>query len=116
VAARFFHNTADCVFHVQSTVEFYSFDNFKIEKRFKGLCFVSNPVSLQLQIANVYFFLIMQFASSIGYIFIGTSTDVSRYNGEYEHVFETAIGGVTLQAPQVGNIFGKLNVLSEDCL
>ena len=31
----------------------------------------------------------------------GTSTDVSRYAGNYEHVFETTIAGVTIQAPQV---------------
>ena len=31
----------------------------------------------------------------------GTSTDVSRYAGEYEHVFETTTAGVTIQAPQV---------------
>jgi len=32
---------------------------------------------------------------------LGTSTDVSRYDGEYEHVFETTTAGVTIQAPQV---------------
>lgn len=32
---------------------------------------------------------------------VGTSTDVSRYAGEYEHVFETTTAGVTIQAPQV---------------
>ncbi|CAG2221215.1 OPLAH [Mytilus edulis] len=31
----------------------------------------------------------------------GTSTDVSRYAGEYEHVFETTTAGVTIQAPQL---------------
>lgn len=31
----------------------------------------------------------------------GTSTDVSRYDGEYEHVFESTTGGVAIQAPQV---------------
>lgn len=33
--------------------------------------------------------------------FAGTSTDVSRYAGEYEHVFETTTAGVIIQAPQV---------------
>ena len=37
----------------------------------------------------------------IGFDMGGTSTDVSRYAGEYEHVFESTIGGVTIQAPQV---------------
>lgn len=31
----------------------------------------------------------------------GTSTDVSRFAGDYEHVFETTTAGVTIQAPQV---------------
>ena len=35
---------------------------------------------------------------------IGTSTDVSRYSGQYEHVFESTTAGVTIQAPQVFNI------------
>ena len=31
----------------------------------------------------------------------GTSTDVSRYAGTYEHVFESTTAGVTIQAPQL---------------
>ena len=31
----------------------------------------------------------------------GTSTDVSRFAGRYEHVFETTTAGVTIQAPQL---------------
>lgn len=31
----------------------------------------------------------------------GTSTDVSRYAGSYEHVFESTTAGVTIQAPQL---------------
>lgn len=31
----------------------------------------------------------------------GTSTDVSRYDGSFEHVFETITAGVTIQAPQL---------------
>lgn len=27
--------------------------------------------------------------------------DVSRYDGSYEHVFETQVAGITLQAPQL---------------
>ncbi|CAB1349798.1 unnamed protein product [Coregonus sp. 'balchen'] len=30
---------------------------------------------------------------------LGTSTDVSRYAGQYEHVFEATTAAVTLQAP-----------------
>ena len=33
--------------------------------------------------------------------FSGTSTDVSRYAGSYEHVFESTTAGVTIQAPQL---------------
>ena len=31
---------------------------------------------------------------------LGTSTDVSRYAGQYEHVFESMTAGVTIQAPR----------------
>lgn len=31
----------------------------------------------------------------------GTSTDVSRFAGIYEHVFESTTAGVTIQAPQL---------------
>lgn len=34
----------------------------------------------------------------------GTSTDVSRYAGTLEHVHETTTAGVTIQAPQLGEI------------
>ena len=35
------------------------------------------------------------------YLNAGTSTDVSRFAGQYEHVFETTTAGITIQAPQV---------------
>ena len=31
----------------------------------------------------------------------GTSTDVSRYDGSFEHVLESTTAGVTIQAPQL---------------
>ena len=31
----------------------------------------------------------------------GTSTDVSRYGGSFEHVFETTTAGVSIQSPQL---------------
>ncbi|XP_078458013.1 5-oxoprolinase isoform X1 [Lampetra planeri] len=37
----------------------------------------------------------------IGFDMGGTSTDVSRFAGSYEHVFETTTAGVTIQAPQL---------------
>ena len=37
----------------------------------------------------------------IGFDMGGTSTDVTRYAGEFDHVFETTTAGVTIQAPQV---------------
>eukprot|EP00177_Eucheuma_denticulatum_P007592 GFKZ01013813.1.p1 GENE.GFKZ01013813.1~~GFKZ01013813.1.p1 ORF type:complete len:1296 (+),score=166.32 GFKZ01013813.1:184-4071(+) len=37
----------------------------------------------------------------IGFDMGGTSTDVSRYAGRFEHVFETETAGVTIQAPQL---------------
>lgn len=38
---------------------------------------------------------------AIGFDMGGTSTDVSRYAGQYEHVFESTTAGVTIQAPQL---------------
>ena len=35
----------------------------------------------------------------------GTSTDISRYDGDYEHVFESTTAGVSIQAPQVTSIY-----------
>ena len=37
----------------------------------------------------------------IGFDMGGTSTDVSRYDGHLEHVFETTTAGVVVQAPQL---------------
>ena len=37
----------------------------------------------------------------IGFDMGGTSTDVSRYHSNYEHVFETTTAGISIQAPQV---------------
>ncbi|ORY27110.1 putative cytoplasm protein [Naematelia encephala] len=37
----------------------------------------------------------------VGFDMGGTSTDVSRYGGNYEHVFETTTAGVTIQTPQL---------------
>ena len=37
----------------------------------------------------------------IGFDMGGTSTDVSRYSGRYEHVFENTTAGITVQAPQL---------------
>ncbi|KAL7550747.1 hypothetical protein ACHAWF_013965, partial [Thalassiosira exigua] len=37
----------------------------------------------------------------IGFDMGGTSTDVSRYDGMLEHVFETTTAGVSIQAPQL---------------
>uniref|UniRef100_T1DC93 Putative 5-oxoprolinase n=1 Tax=Cupiennius salei TaxID=6928 RepID=T1DC93_CUPSA len=37
----------------------------------------------------------------IGFDMGGTSTDVSRYDGQYDHIYDTAIAGVTIQSPQL---------------
>ncbi|TQV98713.1 hypothetical protein V2A60_007579 [Cordyceps javanica] len=37
----------------------------------------------------------------IGFDMGGTSTDVSRYAGSYDHVFETTTAGVNIQSPQL---------------
>lgn len=46
----------------------------------------------------------MAHVAVIGFDMGGTSTDVSRYDGEYDHVFESVIAGVHIQAPQVRHI------------
>jgi len=42
-----------------------------------------------------------QKAPVIGFDMGGTSTDVSRYDGTWEHVFETVTAGIAIQAPQL---------------
>lgn len=37
----------------------------------------------------------------IGFDMGGTSTDVSRFAGKYEHVYESTTAGITIQAPQL---------------
>ncbi|KAL6260479.1 hypothetical protein P5V15_008004 [Pogonomyrmex californicus] len=37
----------------------------------------------------------------IGFDMGGTSTDVSRYGGNYEHIYESTTAGVAIQAPQL---------------
>ncbi|OCF32026.1 5-oxoprolinase (ATP-hydrolysing) [Kwoniella heveanensis BCC8398] len=37
----------------------------------------------------------------VGFDMGGTSTDVSRFGGQYEHVFETTTAGITIQTPQL---------------
>ncbi|KAI9728024.1 MAG: hypothetical protein M1834_007838 [Cirrosporium novae-zelandiae] len=37
----------------------------------------------------------------VGFDMGGTSTDVSRFGGAFEHVFETVTAGVTIQSPQL---------------
>lgn len=39
--------------------------------------------------------------AAIGFDMGGTSTDVSRYAGSFEHVFETTTAGVSIQSPQL---------------
>ena len=41
------------------------------------------------------------FTKTIGFDMGGTSTDVSRFDGQYERRFETRIGGVRLKAPMM---------------
>ena len=36
----------------------------------------------------------------VGFDMGGTSTDVSRFDGNYEHVFESTTAGICIQAPQ----------------
>ena len=50
----------------------------------------------------------------IGFDMGGTSTDVSRFDGRFEHVYETTTAGITIQAPQLDIntvAAGKLNFM-----
>ena len=40
-------------------------------------------------------------APLIGYDMGGTSTDVSRFAGEYDHTFESVVSGISIQVPQL---------------
>jgi 5-oxoprolinase (ATP-hydrolysing) len=40
----------------------------------------------------------------------GTSTDVSRYDGRYEIVYETTTAGISIQSPQL-----DINTVSSVC-
>lgn len=40
-------------------------------------------------------------APVVGFDMGGTSTDVSRYDGELDHIFETTTAGIPIQAPQL---------------
>lgn len=44
----------------------------------------------------------------------GTSTDVSRYDGHFEHVFDSVTAGIIVQAPQVRKCLIFLIILSVD--
>ena len=51
----------------------------------------------------------------IGFDMGGTSTDVSRYNGQFVHTFESKTAGVIIQSPQLGKLilsFTKIVVLT----
>jgi len=37
----------------------------------------------------------------IGFDMGGTSTDVSRFDGQFEHTYESRTAGITIQTPQV---------------
>ena len=60
--------------------------------------FVESWADLGLEMWRYYW---LYKSSKSLWLLTGTSTDVSRYAGSYEHVFETTTAGVTIQAPQV---------------
>jgi len=47
----------------------------------------------------------------VGFDMGGTSTDVSRYGGAFEHVFESITAGVTIQSPQLVSTWWLLVVV-----
>lgn len=48
----------------------------------------------------------------IGFDMGGTSTDVSRYNGRFEHKFESVTAGVTIQSPQLGFFYFQICLIA----
>lgn len=65
------------------------------------------PVSilkvLHLSLVSTLLVMLYLVTSSLANAFYqgGTSTDVSRYAGQLEHVFETVTAGITIQSPQL---------------
>ena len=51
-------------------------------------------------------------SSLISLVISGTSTDVSRFAGHFEHVFETTTAGITIQAPQVSEMIIFMSLLN----
>ncbi len=52
-------------------------------------------------VAHAYVSALAGLEKVIGFDMGGTSTDVSRFDGRYERVFETQVGGVRLKAPMM---------------
>jgi 5-oxoprolinase (ATP-hydrolysing) len=62
---------------------------------------LSGPAGGVVGYAQTSFVARLGYMPVIGFDMGGTSTDVSRYAGHYDHVFETTTAGVTIQAPQL---------------
>lgn len=80
----------------------YSDDNYytkvNFPKRFNGSrAILSGPAGGVVGYAKTSY----RDKAVIGFDMGGTSTDVSRFDGFFEHVFETTTAGITIQAPQV---------------
>ncbi|ORY81529.1 5-oxoprolinase [Protomyces lactucae-debilis] len=85
----------------RTTFEFMQSDGGMVNfDRFSGLkAILSGPAGGVVGYAQTSYD--AQEKPCIGYDMGGTSTDVSRYAGMYEHVFETTTAGVTIQSPQL---------------
>ena len=80
-----------------TNIIFSYYSNYNLNLRFNGAkAILSGPAGGVIGYASTY-----EKMAVIGFDMGGTSTDVSRYSGRYEHIFESTIAGITLQLPQV---------------
>ncbi|KAH3680926.1 hypothetical protein WICMUC_000069 [Wickerhamomyces mucosus] len=84
---------------INSRIEFMKSDGGLINyEKFSGInSILSGPAGGVVGCAKTSFSGI----PTINYDAGGTSTDVSRYSGSFDHVFETSLDGVIIQAPQL---------------
>ncbi|GAA5937129.1 hypothetical protein JCM10213_007143 [Rhodosporidiobolus nylandii] len=83
-------------------VQFMKSDGSLVDyRRFSGLnAILSGPAGGYVGFAKTSYDNVER-RPAVGFDMGGTSTDVSRYGGIYEHVVETETAGVTVQAPQL---------------
>lgn len=72
-----------------------------MSKIFRNVCIIAN---LRTSLGGVVGYAQTSYDGKtpvVGFDMGGTSTDVSRFGGDFEHVFETTTAGVAIQSPQL---------------